>query len=303
MVNSHRKAFGLFVFALAILTAGSVCARAQPRLSAKEADKLLIETTEPRYPPIAEKSKIQGTVKLNVSVSETGSVVSVQTISGHMFLVGPAVEAVKKRRYKPYELNGKPTAFTTVIEVRFSAGIPAAEYKRELETAREFFDAEEKCRALLNERKYSEAEASCKATVKIADRLPAHRALEKSGAYAFVGQAMLGLKRFQDALEYFTRSYEVGKTTLEETDAETGYAYVNLGLANHLLGNLDQARDYYDRAENILRQAYIYIELEDARQGYVRAIKSLLQFRLDIAERSGDPKEVGEIKKRMTKIP
>lgn len=114
---------------------------------------------------------------------------------------------------------------------------------------------------------------------------------------------MLGLGRFQEALEYFTRSYEIGKTVLKEADAETGYAYINLGLANHLLGNLDKARNYYDRAEKILRQAYKDIELEDARQSYVRAIKSVLQYRLAIAESSGDPKEVDEIKKRMTKIP
>jgi len=303
MVNSPKKALGLFVFAMAVFTSGSVRVRAQTHLSAEEADKLLIENPTPRYPPIAEKSKIQGTVKLSVAVSKTGSVVSVRTISGHMFLVGPAVEAVKKRRYKPYELNGKPTAFTTVVEVRFSVGIPDDEYERELETARQFFDEEDKCRALLKGQKYSEAEVSCIATVKIADRLPPHRGLEKSGAYALVGQAMLGLRRFQDALEYFTQSYEIGKTVLKETDAETGYAYINLGLANHLLGNLDKARDYYDRAENILRQAYKVIEMEDARQSYLRAIKSVLQYRLDIAERSGDPKEVGEIKKRMAKVP
>jgi TonB family protein len=215
MANSPKNAFGFLVFALAVFTAGSVCVRAQTHLGAEEADKLLIESPTPRYPPIAEKSKIQGTVKLNVAVSKTGSVVSVRTISGHMFLAGPAVEAVKKRRYRPYELNGKPAAFTTVVEVRFSAGIPDDEYERELETARQFFDEEEKCRDLLKEQKYSEAEVSCKATVKIADRLPAHRGLEKSGAYAFVGQAMLGLRRFQDALEYFTQSYEIGKTVLK----------------------------------------------------------------------------------------
>jgi TonB family protein len=303
MVNSPKNAFGLFVFALAVFTAGSVCVRAQTHLSAEEADKLLIESPTPRYPPIAEKSKIQGAVKLNVAVSKTGSVVSVRTISGHMFLVGPAVEAVKKRRYRPYELNGKPTAFTTIVEVRFSAGIPEDEYERELETARQYFKEADICRSLLKEQKYGEAEISCKATVKIADRLPEHRGLEKSGAYEYVGRAMLGLGRFQEALDYFTRSYEIGKTVLKETDAETGYAYANLGLANHLLGNLDKARDYYDRAENILRQAYKVIEMEDARESYVRVIKSVLQYRLDIAERSGDPKEVGEIKKRMAKVP
>src|SRR5687767_3080144 len=157
MANYPKKAFGLFVFALAVFTVGPVCAKAQTHLSAEEADKLLIENPTPRYPPIAEKSKIQGTVKLNVAVSKTGSVASVRTISGHTFLVGPAVEAVRKRRYRPYEINGKPTDFTTVVEVRFSAGVSDDEYERELETAGQFFDEEEKCRALLEEQKYSEA--------------------------------------------------------------------------------------------------------------------------------------------------
>jgi len=55
------------------------------------------------------------------------------------------------------------------------------------------------------------------------------------------GTPWIGKKQ---ALDYFTRLYEIGKTVLKETDAETGYAYVNLGLANHLLGNLDKALDY-----------------------------------------------------------
>jgi TonB family protein len=299
MINLFNKTSILLIFTLI----GSVWVNAQTQLSSQEADKLVVEKPAPRYPAMAEKSKIQGIVKLKITVSEMGTVSSVQTISGHPFLVGPATEAVKKRRYRPYQLNDKPTAFTTIVEVPFSVGIPDDEYNRQQEIARQYFEEEHKCRGLLKEQRYEEAAASCKSAVKIADRLPEHRALEKSGAYEHVGYSLLNLKQFPEALESFTRSYEIGKTVLKESDAETGYAYVNLGMVNHLLGNIDKARDFYDRAEKILRQAYKDIELEDARQEYVRVLTRVLQYRLVIAENSGDAKEIEEIKKRMAKIP
>ncbi len=289
--------------AMFFLIAASVYAGAQVKLSPEEAEKLAIEKLAPRYPKIAESTKLQGTVKLSVSVSRTGVVVSVKSLSGHPFLIGAATEAVRKRRYKPYELNGQPTGFVTEVEIKFSAGIPDDEYELELENSRQYFQEQEKCVSLLRKQEYVEAETTCKAAVSIADRLPAHRGLEISGAYSNVGQVMMGLRRFQDALTYFTRSYEIGKTVLTENDAETAYAYINLGLANHLLGKFDIAVKYYDKAEAILRQAYKKIDMEDARRSYVRAIKAALSYRLDIAQRLGDPKEIAEIKKRMNKVP
>src|SRR5262245_54291461 len=100
MTNSFNKTFRLLVFTLIGCAIGSVWAKAQTQLSPEEAEKLVVDKPTPKYPAIAEKARIQGVVKLKITVSETGTVNAVETISGHPFLVGAATEAVKKRRYR-----------------------------------------------------------------------------------------------------------------------------------------------------------------------------------------------------------
>jgi tetratricopeptide (TPR) repeat protein len=208
-----------------------------------------------------------------------------------------------KRKYKPHQVAGKPTSFITTVDIPFSVGIPPDEYEKELETARQFFEKEEKCRDLLRKQKWQDAELTCKAVVAIADRLPEHRALEKMGAYEAVGRVLFSQRRFQEALDLYSRAFTIGQTTLGDTDAETGYAYRNLGVTNHMLGNLDKAREYYSKAEKTLQHAYDHIGLEDARQDYLKTLRDVLQHHLLAAQESGAEKEAEEIKKRLAKLP
>jgi len=60
--------------------------------------------------------RLQGTVKVAVTVSETGSVSSTKVVSGHPLLVTAAIDAVKHYRYKPYLADGKAAAFVTTVE-------------------------------------------------------------------------------------------------------------------------------------------------------------------------------------------
>jgi tetratricopeptide (TPR) repeat protein len=189
------------------------------------------------------------------------------------------------------------------IDIQFSFGIPQDEYEKELEIAKQFFEKDGKCRGLLREQKWQDAELTCKAAVAIADQLPGHRALEKMGAYEAVGHAMLSLRRFQEALDYFSRAFTIGQTALSDTDPETGYSYRNLGVTNHMLGNLDKAREFYAKSERALQHAYDHIELEDARPGYLKTLKYVLQYHLLAAQESGAEKEAEEIKKRLAKLP
>src|SRR5262249_43999184 len=174
------------LFLVFTLACGLASAYAQVELSPEEAEKLVLEKPAPIYPAIAEKTKIQGTVKVRITVSETGAVTSVEAISGHPLLRGAAKEAAEKRKYKPYQVAGKPASFSTAIYVQFSTGISQEEYEKELETAKQYFEKDGQCRDLLHEQKWQEAESTCKAAVAIADRLPDHRGLEKMGAYEAV---------------------------------------------------------------------------------------------------------------------
>ena len=60
-----------------------------------------VKTTAPVYPAIALKMRIEGTVKLDVTIDADGTVSDVKVVSGHQLLASAAVDAVKKWRYEP----------------------------------------------------------------------------------------------------------------------------------------------------------------------------------------------------------
>jgi protein TonB len=49
-----------------------------------------------------------------------GTIKSVELIEGHPLLAPAAIEAVKRWKYKPYMLDGKPVEVETTITVNFS---------------------------------------------------------------------------------------------------------------------------------------------------------------------------------------
>ena len=80
----------------------------------------LIRQVRPRYPPLAVQARIQGTVILEATISELGSVEDLRVIKGHPLLTERALEAVRQWRYKPTVLNGMPVRVVTRITVRFN---------------------------------------------------------------------------------------------------------------------------------------------------------------------------------------
>ena len=80
----------------------------------------LIRQVRPRYPVLAVQARIQGTVVLEATISELGSVEDLRVIEGHPLLIERALEAVRQWRYKPTVLNGMPVRVVTRITVRFN---------------------------------------------------------------------------------------------------------------------------------------------------------------------------------------
>ncbi len=73
----------------------------------------------PAYPEYAKRAGVHGTVVLAALVGKDGRVESVDSVSGPPMLVGPAMEAVRQWRYRPYILNHEPVTVQTSITVRF----------------------------------------------------------------------------------------------------------------------------------------------------------------------------------------
>ncbi len=297
------KIWGLAAALLTALVSTPPILHAQTRLGTEQADQLILEKPEASYPPLARQMRLQGTVKADVTVSEFGTVSSTKVVSGHPLLVTAALDAVKKYRYKPYLIDGKAAPFITTVEVPFSVGIPKKEYDEQQSVNERYFNEADKCRALLKEQKSVEAEEVCKAAVPIADQLPESQGLTKRLAYENVGHALMAQRRFQEALDFYTRSFSLAQTAVKETDAELGWAYRNLALANHGLGNLDKARELYGKAEKTLQLASDNIGMDALKQRYQQGLKEILKYHAVAAEQAGATTEAEELRKRLAAMP
>ena len=89
------------------------------RLSSKVSQSQLIYGPKPTYPKLALSARVEGTVRLQATISRDGAIENLHVLSGHPLLSGPAMQAVREWRYRPLLLNGDPVEVITEIEVNF----------------------------------------------------------------------------------------------------------------------------------------------------------------------------------------
>ncbi|HEV7473126.1 MAG TPA: TonB family protein [Pyrinomonadaceae bacterium] len=80
-----------------------------------------ISLPRPVYPPIARQAHASGTVVVQVTIDENGSVISAHAVSGHPLLQAVAVAAARGARFSPTKLSGQPVKVTGVITYNFVA--------------------------------------------------------------------------------------------------------------------------------------------------------------------------------------
>ena len=74
---------------------------------------------QPLYPAQARALHLEGKVVLAALIAEDGKLRDVKVVTGQPLLAQSAVEAVKRWRYKPYELDGKPVKNEIRINIEF----------------------------------------------------------------------------------------------------------------------------------------------------------------------------------------
>jgi TonB family protein len=86
----------------------------------------LVHRVAPVYPAQARLLRLEGTVILSATVMENGTVRDVKVVEGSPDLAPAAVDAVKRWRYKPFELDGKPVKNEIGINIEFKLPADAA---------------------------------------------------------------------------------------------------------------------------------------------------------------------------------
>jgi len=90
------------------------------RLGGNVAQANRIYVVNPVYPPEAKESRIQGTVKLEITIDKEGHVGPMSVISGPPELIHSATDAVSQWVYKPTLLNGQPVSVLTTVDINYT---------------------------------------------------------------------------------------------------------------------------------------------------------------------------------------
>jgi TonB family protein len=272
----------------------------QTRLIPEEADKLAIESPNPRYPADAKYARIQGAVVLDVTVSESGSVIATKLVLGHPLLADAAAKAARKRTYRPYLADGKPVAFVTIVGTTFTI---ESLHLPEQDLSRGYLAEQNGCRTATDEHNWSDAESACSGALWLAGQLAGHDGIERIVANNDIGFVYLAQQRFDEALKYFSHALAIADKRTGKTDTELAYVYRNLAFAEQGLGHLGTAREYYSKAEATLEAAQANIRDDGLKLRCAKTLKSVLKFHLAAALQAGATQEAEEIQKRLNALP
>jgi TonB family protein len=96
--------------------------KAPPRklvVSTRVLEATAIKKVQPLYPTEAKAAGVSGQVKIQILVSEKGSVLDAKTVEGHPLLRGPALDAARMWVFKPTELDGVPVKVQGILLFKF----------------------------------------------------------------------------------------------------------------------------------------------------------------------------------------
>jgi len=91
------------------------------RVGGKVAESNLTVKVPPVYPASAKQAHIQGTVKLDLTITQEGVPQDLRVVSSPSDdLSESALEAVQQWRYRPVLLNGQPVEIETIVVVNYT---------------------------------------------------------------------------------------------------------------------------------------------------------------------------------------
>jgi TonB family protein len=241
----------VFVLSSGVLVSGAHGQQGPTHISPDEASKHLISQATPFYPPMAEMARIQGDVILEIMIDESGAASMPRLIQGHPLLVQSAIDCAKRLRYRPFEINGKPTRVITELIITF--GNPGAENRRatieEMAFLQQFWSAERMAQEALNKGDYVPAQQQLK---KASDLLTpvsgGRRHLRERWQWATTkGRLCMAEQKYDDAEESFKNALDLNPSS-DKDSQEMAAALANLGGLYHDEKRDNLAHEYAERS-------------------------------------------------------
>jgi len=89
------------------------------RVGGRVKEPRLIARVDPRYPPLAIQTHLEGTVVVQAVIDEHGDVVEAKVVSGPPLLIQSALDAVRQWKFEPTYLNDEPVPVQLNVTVAF----------------------------------------------------------------------------------------------------------------------------------------------------------------------------------------
>jgi len=110
----------VLIGSLALICVSCLLAADVKRVSTEEAMKAVTSKTKPEYDIIAKQLKLSGSVSLDVTVAEDGTVETVAVVSGNPVLARLATAAMKQWKFTPFKSDGKAIKVVSEIVMKFN---------------------------------------------------------------------------------------------------------------------------------------------------------------------------------------
>jgi TonB family protein len=101
-------------------SANAVAAKPSGPISGGVMNSKAVSLPKPAYPPAAKAVKASGAVVVQITVDESGKVVSATAVSGHPLLRQAAANAARAARFRPTLLGGQPVKVNGTVTYEFS---------------------------------------------------------------------------------------------------------------------------------------------------------------------------------------
>jgi tetratricopeptide (TPR) repeat protein len=306
MREDKRMSYRGNVLLLLLVAVHSLPVLAQSKYDLKRCDSApAVEWTEAaaravvrapvEIPPLAKAVRTRGVVRIEMCISEDGLVVLTKPVSGHPLLIPAAIESAKNWRFA----NSQPGPYKTIANFSFTDGATPAEVAADEKINGRYFEEERKCRDMYHRKDYDQALVICKGAIEWVEKLPKERMNERRLAYEIVGHVYLSDRRFDEALQNYKTELQIALSSLKPYEAELAYAYHDIALALHAMGQVKDAAQFYGKAEDTMVQARDRIGLEELKPRYSATLKQIREHYLVLLHQTGADALASALEKRI----
>jgi len=252
--------------------------------TASEADarQHLVQHEEALYPPIAKAARVQGDVLIGLLINEGGQVVSEKVVSGPAMLQQAALDAVKKWRFTPFQVNGVPTQTATTLTIPFHIDKPGEGPTAEQDKAAQaWFQLSDKCRSALKGQNVQDAIDRCKEALDMsykAGDLNSSDQLGRVESFQQYGRALVLGHKAQEAME--------------QENMAIPFYWRAIAEAN--LGQTDAAVADFEFCEETHRKAIIH--LPEMKEMYSKNLATILKTHAALLDQLGRSSDAAKLR-------